>query len=139
MVSKKAQTELTYFLRILDSYHFQPKTPVLDLTASGPGVLFLANAKPVGWPWILGLLPESTEVAQKILDNSNHSDLRNAWIIVPENDDGYLNAHHLLDSRDIQIDNKNNYLRILPNSSFKALFGRKVFIYKPVFDSLNDN
>lgn len=135
LVSKNAESELTHFASTLVSHDFKEKTPLLDLTTSGPGVLFFVDAKPVGWPWILGLLPGSTEVAQKILDNSNQSDLENAWIILPTQDKAYLRAREILDSRNIRISDNNRYSQILRKPGFHSLFEGDILIYKPVSGS----
>lgn len=62
---------------------FRPNNLLLDLTGGFlPGFQYFIAAKPVGWPWILGYAPGSTDVASSILENVDYAEIINAWIVV---------------------------------------------------------
>ena len=62
---------------------FQSNDLLLDLTGGLlPGFQYFIDATPVGWPWILGYASGSTNVASAILENVDHQEITEAWIVV---------------------------------------------------------
>ncbi|CAN5320566.1 hypothetical protein BH11PSE2_BH11PSE2_00950 [soil metagenome] len=60
---------------------FTAGTPVLDLSAAGPGLTFALGGRPVGAAWIEGADHGLARVAQGALRRAPDAQLRAAWII----------------------------------------------------------
>jgi hypothetical protein len=54
---------------------------VLDLTGDGPGAIYAIGAYPLGSPWMLGGYPGSAVAVERVLEKTDPSRLRQAWLL----------------------------------------------------------
>lgn len=61
---------------------FQPGMPMIDLSGQSPGLLFALGARNVGYPWLSGGYPGSTEIVKAALERVNCTDLAQSWVLL---------------------------------------------------------
>ncbi|CAN7608219.1 hypothetical protein [Devosia sp. LjRoot3] len=61
---------------------FQPGMPVIDLSGQSPGLLFALGARNVGYPWLSGGYPGSTEIVKAALERVDCRDLAQSWVLL---------------------------------------------------------
>lgn len=71
------------------SHGFHYGDPMIDLSGSSPGGLYLLGAKPIGAPWYIDGFGGSTDYVLRILSETPCSDLSKAWVLTSL--DGYGN------------------------------------------------
>lgn len=116
---------------------FQGETPLkfTDLSTVSPGLLYLNNYQPLGWPWILGSTDGSSKVAKNILSRVPRRDLECSFVLLSY-PSGKLNPEKVIKDLDLDLSGSSQYQLILefkstlPGRSKETTF--KVF--KP-FDS----
>jgi hypothetical protein len=71
------------------SHGFRYGDPMIDLSGSSPGGLYLLGAKPIGAPWYIDGFGGSTDYVLSILSETPCSELSKAWVLTSL--DGYGN------------------------------------------------
>lgn len=61
---------------------FQPGMPMIDLSGQSPGLLFALGARNVGYPWLSGGYPGSTEIVKAALERVDCKDLAQSWVLL---------------------------------------------------------
>ena len=63
---------------------FEEGTPVLDFSGSTPGIAFLLNGHPPGFPWLVGGYEFSPRLAEQIVTAMPVEKRRSAWLVQGE-------------------------------------------------------
>jgi len=80
----------------------------IDLTTVGPGLLYLADIKPIGWPWILGSTAGSSSVAERIFSLVESDVLECSHVLISDNP-GFLNTDQVLESLSFKLSDTSRY------------------------------
>jgi len=80
-IDGKSARAFEEFRTILREHGYTEGTPILDMTGS-PGLVLVANGKPLGSAWMLVGYPGSEAAALRLLENYVRAeDIRSAWIL----------------------------------------------------------
>jgi len=85
MLSKSVGDYIELLHRLAEKEHFQPGTPVIDLTGHYPGALYSLQAKSIGQAWMVGGYKGSNDLATFALDRVPCSDIGEAWLLMEIN------------------------------------------------------
>lgn len=114
---------------------FRPNNLLLDLTGGFlPGFQYFIAAKPVGWPWILGYAPGSTNVASSILENVDYAEIMNAWIVVKNDEvNPNLDSKIVLDRLGLDLFKGNTHQLALISPCLHQGSGKdcRMYFFKP--------
>ena len=108
---------------------FQEGNYILDMTGQSPGLIYALGGKPLGWPWILDLLPGSDNAALQILSKVAKTQLDNSYVLIS---DETKHLHPFATLRKIGLDvNDPNSFQLVAEANPSFLIG-KVYLYKPI-------
>ncbi|QWD11265.1 hypothetical protein G6704_01765 [Polynucleobacter paneuropaeus] len=93
--------------KIAKEGRFEYGTPIIDLTGSSPGVVYVLGGKAPGAPWLLGGYPGSDAFAQAALDKVSCDQLVRSWVLFSPDQASRL-SDNLLDRYGITL--KNDYV-----------------------------
>ena len=85
LVSRPKANFIEAFRAASKAQGFEPGTGILDLSGNLPGLVYALSGRAIGWPWILGYLPGSTESTIEILRTVEPADLYSAWVLTSSN------------------------------------------------------
>ena len=129
----QSQYELVHTIRTAASKSgFQYGDPILDLTGQSPGLIYALGGKPVGWPWILGLLPGSDKAAVKILEKTDQDELKNSYVLFSDHPSP-LKATEVLAHFNLDLEDPQSYKLI--TSLFSKFTRTNIYLYQPLGDS----
>jgi hypothetical protein len=80
-VDAKTAGALRDFQAKLNELGFKAGMPMLDMTGGAPGLIFVANGRPLGGAWMLGGYSGSQAGARNLLEHVSADDIRAAWIL----------------------------------------------------------
>lgn len=95
-IDHKLAHSLHDFKTLLTQAHFHPTTPMLDLTGASAGLVYVANARPIGNAWFVGAYTDSDGGARYILNLLDKQEIQNAWLLTSDDHERRLDAKGLL-------------------------------------------
>lgn len=85
--------------------HFEPHTPVIDLTGHHPGALYFMGAKAIAQAWTIGGYKGSLDLEGLALYQSSCSEIANAWLLI-EKEGRRGVSPHVLEQHGIKADKR---------------------------------
>jgi hypothetical protein len=105
---------------------FRAGDPVLDLTGSSPGSLYVMGARPLGVAWTLSGYPGSTDFLAAVLDGESCEAIVASWILVEPNTPERFSVEML---RQFGIDIAADYVNVGSISSTRS-FSPQMFEHR---------
>lgn len=81
------ENSATYFMGLKDAaerHGFSPRTPVIDMTGTSPGTIYLMGGDAIGWAYFATGYPGSLVLLKKTLETVPPDVLQRAWVLTAE-------------------------------------------------------
>lgn len=116
-LSDEAATYIRALQQLSIANDFRAGTPVLDLTGASPGSLYAMRARPLGFAWLFGGYPGSTDFLRAALDDETCEAIAVSWVLTEPSAPAKF-SHEML--RQFGIDIATHYVNVGSISSTRS-------------------